>query len=278
MNKNIYRTPVVAGSFYPGKIKTLNDEIQSYLEKAPFHEISGKILGLVVPHAGYMYSGFTASIAYKQLIGRQYNTVIVISPSHSEGFYGISVFPGLGYETPLGKVDIDFELKQKYLECSEFFIESEHGHREEHALEVQLPFLQSVMKDFKILPLVMGDQDARLCQILGEGLAQILEGRDDVLIVASSDLSHFHNSKISEKLDKVIIKDINDFDWEKLLKHLSTKETEACGGGPISAMLKAAEKMGANESKVLHYSDSGDINGDKSRVVGYLSAIIWKSN
>lgn len=278
MSKNIYRTPVVAGTFYPGDMKTLSNDIQNYFNKAPSYEISGKILGLVAPHAGYMYSGFTASVAYKQLIGKEYKTVVIISPSHREYFHGVSVFPGAGYETPLGKVEIDSDMRQRLLECGKPIIESIQGHRGEHALEVQLPFLQSVLNDFKILPLVMGDQEAGLCKSIGEKIASVLEGREDVIIVASSDLSHFYSAKIAEKLDKVIINDINNYDWEILLEHLSTKETEACGGGPIIAMLLASKKLGANESKVLHYSDSGDITGDKNEVVGYLSAIIWKSN
>jgi MEMO1 family protein len=278
MNKNSYRLPVVAGMFYPGDMKTLSNDIEQYFKNVPIENFQGQILGLVAPHAGYIYSGFTASYVYKQLTGKEYKTVVVISPSHREHFYGISVFPGLGFTTPLGKMDIDMELKEELLKHGEPFIESDQGHGKEHALEVQLPFLQYVLKEFKILPLVMGDQNINLCKLLGENLASIFKDRNDVLIVASSDLSHYHNSKVAEKLDSVVINDINNFNWEGLLKHLSTRECEACGGGPISAMLIATEKMGATKAKVVHYSDSGDMTNDKNEVVGYLSAIIWKSN
>jgi MEMO1 family protein len=278
MNKDVYRPPAVAGMFYPGNPETLSRDLDTLFQKALPNESKSKVFGLIAPHAGYVYSGFTAAMAYNQIKGRNYNTVIIISPSHREYFPGISIYNGKGYETPLGTIEVDQELKQKLIECGEPIFESIQGHRSEHALEVQLPFLQKILKNFKIVPIVMGDQNSKICTHLGESIGKVLEGREDVLIVASSDLSHFYTSNEAKKLDKVIMDDVNSFDWEKLLIDLSAKRTEACGGGPIAAMLIAAKKLGADKSEVVHYCDSGDVTGDKSEVVGYLSALIWKSN
>jgi MEMO1 family protein len=277
MSKETYRTPAVAGMFYEKDPELLSKIVDKYISSAVSQEISGKIFGIVAPHAGYIYSGQTAAFGYKQLVGRQYDTVVVISPSHREYFEGVSIYNGAGYSTPLGDIDIDQELKEKFINNAKYMVEGIMGHRSEHALEVQLPFLQRVLKDFRILPLVMGDQNRETCNALGDTLADILKDEKNTLIVASSDLSHFHPSNKAKVLDDIIIKNINDFEIDELLTNLSHGKTEACGGGPVAAMMKASKILGANNARVLKYSDSGDISGDKSEVVGYLSAIVWSS-
>jgi MEMO1 family protein len=277
MNNVNYRLPAVAGMFYPSNPAELIHQIDGFFSSAPKFDLEGQIIGLVAPHAGYIYSGLTAAVAYNLLKGKSIKTVILISPSHKEYFKGVTLFSGDGYATPLGQLEIDDEIKQALLIHNDVITASTHGHQGEHALEVQLPFLQRTLKDFKIIPLVMGDQNAELCQKLSDILFDVLKDRDDILIVASSDLSHYYKASIAVVKDNVIINDINNYDPDKILEHLMKRSTEACGGGPISVMMKTAKKLGADKSKVLHYSDSGDTSGDKNEVVGYLSAAIWKS-
>jgi AmmeMemoRadiSam system protein B len=146
----------------------------------------------------------------------------------------------------------------------------------EHSLEVQLPFLQQVLKDFELVPIVMGDQSLPTCQALAEAIASSL-GEEKVLIVASSDLSHYHPYEWAVKLDGAILEAVNAFDPEKLYRALQDRESEACGGGPMVAAMLAAEKFGASSAKVLKYANSGDVTGDRGQVVGYMAAAVFGS-
>lgn len=263
----------VAGYFYPAEKEKLQNDIALMLQTSKSEKSFNKIFGIVSPHAGYVYSGKTAAYAYNILRDKAYKTVIVISPSHSEYFPGISIYDGDAYETPLGIVEINNELAERLIENSKTIFRSIQGHRQEHALEVQIPFLQSVLKDFKIIPIVMGDQSKVFVDELAEKISKIVD--DQTLVVASSDMSHFYSSEDANRLDSVVEKRINDFDYDQLLKDLDDHNCEACGGGPIAAMMKAASLKNVKNSFVLNRSDSGDITGDKSEVVGYLSAVIY---
>lgn len=267
------RPPHVAGYFYPADPVKLKNDIQRMLENAKTEKSFNKIVGIVSPHAGYMYSGQTAAYAYDALKGKDYKTVIVISPSHAEYFPGISVYDGDAYETPLGVVEIDQDKANKLVEGSKLIFRGIQGHRREHALEVQIPFLQSVLSDFKIVPVVMGDQSSVFVNELARKLTEVMD--EETVIVASSDLSHFYNAQTADMLDSVVERRINDFDYEQLQKDLETHKCEACGGGPIVAMMKAAALKNYNKGKVLKRTDSGDVTGDKSEVVGYLSAVVY---
>ena len=265
----------VAGYFYPAEKDKLQKDISVMLQAAKPEKSFNKIFGIVSPHAGYIYSGKTAAYAYNLLKDKSYKTVIVISPSHAEYFPGISIYDGDAYETPLGIVEIDQVMTDKLVENSKTIFRSIQGHRREHALEVQIPFLQSVLRDFKIVPVVMGDQSKMFVDELAEKISKVVD--DETLIVASSDMSHFYSSEEADKLDSVVERRINNFDFEKLLTDLDNHECEACGGGPIAAMMKAAALKKINKSFVIHRSDSGDVTGDKSEVVGYLSAVVYQS-
>lgn len=268
------RPPHVAGYFYPADPETLRNDIQKMLSQAKLEKSFGRIVGIVSPHAGYMYSGKTAAYAYNALKGKNYKTAIVISPSHAEYFPGISVYDGEGYETPLGIVEIDEEKANKLVEGSKLIFRGINGHRREHALEVQIPFLQSVLDNFKIVPVVMGDQSSVFVNELAKKLAEVLD--EETIIVASSDLSHFYNANEADKLDSIVEKRINEFNYEQLQKDLETHKCEACGGGPIVAMMKAASLKNFTKANVLKRTDSGDVTGDKSEVVGYLSAVVYE--
>jgi len=270
---NYIRPAQVAGYFYPSNPDKLKKEIKLLLDVTKPKEKFEKIFGIVSPHAGYKYSGKTAAHAYNLLVGKNYERVVVISPSHSEYFHGISVFEGDAYETPLGFINVDKEFREKLVTDNGIIFKGFEGHGKEHALEVQLPFLQSVLKDFKIVPIVIGDQSKRNVDTLAEKLSEISD--DKTFVVASSDLSHFYTKSQADRLDSIVEKRVRDFDFETLQTDLETHTCEACGGGPIVALMKAASLKNIKHSMVLHRSDSGDVTGDNSEVVGYLSAVFY---
>jgi len=270
---NQIRAPQVAGYFYPADSEKLKRDLSLLLSTAKFSKSFEKIIGLISPHAGYIYSGKTAAYAYNLLKGKSYKTVIVISPSHAEYFSGISIYKGSAYETPLGIVEVDEAKANKLIEGSQIIFRGIEGHRKEHALEVQIPFLQSVLKGFKLVPVVMGDQGKLYVDELANQISKVMD--DETLIVASSDMSHFYSAYEADQRDSIVEKRINQFDFESLQKDLDTHICEACGGGPIVAMMKAASLQNYRKAEVINRSDSGDVTGDKSEVVGYLSAVIY---
>lgn len=270
----VVRKPAVAGMFYPADKNELEKLIKMLLDQNIPSEQFDHISGIVSPHAGYIYSGGTAAFAYNTVKGKNYETVVVISPSHREYFPGVSIYEGDAYSSPLGVVEVDKNLRDKIIDNSKTIFPGAQGHRGEHALEVQIPFLQVVLNDFKILPITMGDQSKIFVDELAESLSKIVD--EKTLIVASSDLSHFYSRKQAEILDSRIIERINDFDYLGLQNDLDNKNSEACGGGGIVAMMKALDLKNINHAKVLAHTDSGDVSGDTSEVVGYLSAVVYK--
>jgi len=271
------RPPAVAGMFYPAHPEELRRTIDQLLAEASLKKIPGGLVALISPHAGYKYSGLTAAHAYKLLSGRSYDTVVIVSPSHREIFDGVSVYSGGAYQTPLGNLRVDDSLREELVNDDPVITASLAGHRQEHAIEVQLPFLQRVLGSFMILPVVIGEQKRDACYHLGERLARAVRGRN-VLLVASTDLSHFYPSVTAEKLDRVIIDDIAKLDHDTMMNDLETDRGEACGGGPTVAVMLAAKKLGANHASILHHSNSGDVTGDMSEVVGYLSAALTRKD
>ncbi|MFC1723984.1 AmmeMemoRadiSam system protein B [candidate division KSB1 bacterium] len=282
--KGKVRKPAVAGSWYPGDIEGLRKTIQSYLDKVQPVETGGEIRAVVSPHAGYAYSGEIAASAYKNLAGRKYETVVVIAPSHREYFLGCSVYDGSAYETPLGKIDIDKDIAGKLVKETDVLNFSDKGHKvstagnSEHSLEIQLPFLQVVLGDFKIVPIIMGEQNYRVASSLGNALAKVLKNKS-ALIVASSDLSHFHTYDDANALDKKFVDCVENYDYKGLADGLSKRQIEACGGFPVVSAMIASEKLGAKSVRITKYANSGDNQyGDKNRVVGYMGAVFYKSD
>lgn len=269
------RKAQVAGSFYSNNKETLERDVAVFLENSHPVEIVSRVYGLVAPHAGYMYSGGVAARAYRQVVDRDFDVVVVISPSHKIYFEEISVYNGVAYESPLGQVKVHQELAKKLASLHPNIIYSDLGHAiDEHALEVHLPFLQQVFYDFKLLPIVMGDQKPENVQALADSLAKLLQDQT-ALIIASSDLSHFHSYDKAKLLDNVVVENIGNYDYDKLAEDLKKGNCEMCGGGPVMATMKACEKLGANKSKVLLYRNSGDVSGEREQVVGYLAALLY---
>ena len=272
------RKPAVAGQFYPGDRSTLThmlNELFASAEKS-YIEIDDHISGLIAPHAGYVYSGKQAAKAYQNLKNKTYQCICIISPSHREYFSAISVYPGEGYQTPLGICPVDKTARKLALECKGV-ISSIEGHRAEHALEVQLPFVQYFLGNIPILPLVMGDQGKKSIEEAGECVRRLYEtyGKD-ILFIASSDLSHFHDSHTAKKIDGEFISLLEKADTEIILEKLQTNDLEACGAGPIIAILQGLDIKSKN-IRVLGYTHSGDVSNDHDSVVGYTSALILKN-
>jgi hypothetical protein len=275
--KEIVRAPTVAGMFYEKSPTELRKNIDELLNRVQLPKVEGTVRAIVSPHAGYVYSGFTAAHAFKLLEGRKYDCVIVIGPSHREYFDGISIYSGDVYETPLGKVPINHEVRSELLQGEKNIVASVAGHRSEHSLEVQLPFLQCVLKEFSVVPIIMGDQRRHLCEQLSAALTRVIVNKN-VLLIASSDLSHFHAYDEAVLLDKRVIRAVEQFNPDEFIDELEDKSFEACGGGPIAVAMKTAQRVGANRAEVLHYCNSGDITGDNSGVVGYLAAAFMQVN
>ncbi len=271
------RPPLVAGMFYPSEPKTLEAEVSHLLNEVEARPIEGKIVAMIAPHAGYQYSGLTAAYGYKMLNNESFKTVVIVSPSHREHFDGISVYEGTAYRTPLGELQINKQLREQLITDDPIISASNLGHKKEHAVEVQLPFIQKVLGNVSILPIVVGNQKRAYCFHLGERLAEILKGQH-ALLIASSDLSHYYPYDIANALDQILVDDIAKFDYESMMTHLEQERGEACGGGPMVAVLLAAKKLGANRISVLHHCNSGDVTGDRSGVVGYLSAVALRIN
>ena len=265
--------------FYPANPAELAKTLASFFAEVEKTPIAGRPAAIIAPHAGYPYSGKTAAKAYKLLEGEEYDTVVIVSPSHTVFFKGSSVFSGDAYQTPLGLVEIDKELSTRIASVnpsSVYFSNMGHassGARGEHALEVQIPFLQLVLGKFTLVAIVMGDQEPDSIRALGEALSSILKDTN-TLLVASTDLSHFHPEKAANRLDSAVRKAIEQYDPSELMETLESGKGEACGGGPVCAVMTAAKRLGGKEVKFLEYTTSGATTGDYDEVVGYLSAVI----
>lgn len=274
MNGGSVRKSAIAGSWYPADPKVLQTNIADYFRLVPEYRISGRIIGLVAPHAGYMYSGQIAAHAYKQVQGQAFDAVIVIGPSHRVPFHGVSTYNRGGYETPLGVVPVDDRLADQIMAESRVVSVTPHVHREEHSIEIQLPFLQAALGNFSFVPFLMGSQDRRTCEELTAAIASAV-GKKNVLLVGSSDLSHFHSYDQAVKMDAVALAYLDKMEHDAFLKDLGNRVFEACGGGPVAVAMMAAEKLGAHRSKLLKYANSGDVTGDRRSVVGYAAAVFY---
>jgi hypothetical protein len=253
----------------------LKRDIAEYFRNVPDRGLSGEVVGLIAPHAGYRYSGQVAAYAYQLVRGKNYDGVVLIGPSHRVAFPGVSVWGSGAFETPLGHVPVHEKLAQEMTRASGILVDFPAAHAHEHSLEIQLPFLQMALGDFSFVPLVMGDQDAATCRKLAKVIVQAGKNRR-LLVVASSDLSHFHEDEKARALDGATLKHVRDNDAEGLLEDLARGQTEACGGGPMAVTMMAARGLGASHSLLLKYAHSGEATGDLQSVVGYAAAVYYQ--
>ena len=266
------RKAAVAGTWYPDTAPALAAALDQHLARVE-RGVPGELVALIAPHAGLMYSGPVAAHAYRLLRDRAFDVAVLVGPSHFVGFDGVSLYPSGGFETPLGVVPIDVECAGAIAAATPIVHDHPVAHAREHSLEMQLPFLAHLAPGVPIVPLLMGYQTAGTAAALGDALALALGGRK-ALLVASTDLSHYHDAATASALDRVVIDCVARFDADGLQAALDAQPEHACGGGPTVAVMRAARAAGARDAVILHYADSGDVSGDKSSVVGYLAAAL----
>jgi AmmeMemoRadiSam system protein B len=279
--KEKLRFPAVAEQFYPEGEKELSQMIDKFLKDAKVPKIEGEIFGILVPHAGYIFSGPVAAHCYKAIEGKKFNTVVLIGDSHYEYFDGVSVWDRGEWETPLGRVKVDEELAKEILSFSKRFFVKDSAHLFEHSLEVQIPFLQKVLKNFRVLPLIFGSED-KDWKDLAKAILKLIE-RKKILIVASSDLSHYPPYEVAIEADKRTIEGVLSSDPEKfkekienLKKLFPDVDTFACAQDTIKTILEISKNL-KGKAKLLKYQNSGDtIYGERSQVVGYGAICFYK--
>jgi len=275
MNKK-YREPVVAGTFYPADPDTLRAMLEELFKKTKRIDFKGDIIGIIAPHAGYPYSGEIAAKAYRQLEGKQFDTVILIGPSHRAAFNAASVYKEGGWKTPLGMVPINESLSKKLIDADDLLEYYPQGHLQEHSLEVQIPFLQTVLDNFTIVPIIMGNQNPQLCDRLADALVSVVRN-ENILLVASTDLYHGYSYNDCYASDSLVLKTIGAFDIDGFKDLFTSNENVGCGAGPVYTVLRAARTMGASTSVLIEHTTSGDVTGDKTGyIVGYVSYIITR--
>lgn len=274
------RRPTQAGAFYEGDAESLKKQVEGCFlhklgpQKLPVVNKTGprRILGLVCPHAGYMYSGHVAALSYFELASDgKPDTVVILGPNHTGLGSPLAVMNDGVWRTPLGDVQIDGELANKVVQESGLVDVDDYAHLREHSIEVQLPFLQYMYgSGFKIVPICFMMQDLATSQEIGRALVEVLAGKNAV-IVASSDFTHYEPQAVASKKDLAALKAVEALDEKLFYSFVEEKRVSACGYGPITALITAAKGLGATKAKLLGYKNSGDVTGDFSSVVGYAA-------
>ncbi|MBA7515658.1 hypothetical protein ES705_07700 [subsurface metagenome] len=285
MKKPEIREPTVAGSFYDADKKSLNIQIENcFLHKIgpgklPSTIIKGerKIVGLISPHAGYMYSGPVAANGfYKIALGGKLDTIIILGPNHRGFGEDVSIMVEGKWKTPLGELEIDTDIAEKILKNSKIIRNDPKAHQYEHSIEVQLPFVQYIFgKNIKFVPICMTRQDINTDIEIAESICSSVADKN-ILIIASSDFTHYEPQEYAENADKQAINAILNFDSKKLYDMIYQQNLSMCGPGPITVMLNICEILGAKKAELLKYATSGDITGMYDQVVGYASLIVSK--
>jgi len=264
------RRPAVAGQFYPSQPALLIKEVERCIEVAVEKE---EALGILSPHAGFIYSGRVAGAVYSRIKFPQ--TFVLLGPNHTGMGRAISIMSSGRWQTPIGEIEIDEVLAGKLLEHSDAIVEDAMAHLVEHSLEVQLPFILYLSRGVKIVPIVFMIDSLESCRSIGGALADVIkEVRYPVTIVASSDMSHYEGDSVARSKDRMAIDCIIALDPERLYRTIKEKEISMCGYIPAIIMLYAAKRLGAGSARLIRYATSGEVSGDYDRVVGYAGIII----
>jgi AmmeMemoRadiSam system protein B len=279
MKKVAVRKASVAGFFYPSAKKELAAQISDFLQGTPRNSLRGDLAGVIVPHAGYEYSGRIAAEVYHLPSMQKIQSCIILGPNHqARGKAGTSIYAKGSFETPLGHMTIDEELADAILKRDDRAAFDIEAHEGEHSIEVQIPFLQAVNSSLKIVPIVMSDYRYETCAQLSlaiEGAAAEFPGKK-ILVVASTDFSHYHAHARAVQMDDLAMKVIEKLDAEGLFKKAEAGEVELCGLGPALVLMLILKRAGDVEARALQYANSGDVTGDKSSVVGYAAMVFFK--
>ena len=269
------RPSPIAGRWYEANPKTLAATIDSYLNNAQLPELNGEVIAVIAPHAGHIYSGHVAGYAFAALRGIQPDLVVIVSPYHNYSPQPFLVTAHQAYATPLGEIEVDRSALAE--------LQTEIGlpitaviKDQEHSLEIELPFLQRVLKnEFKLLPIMVRAESPMIAKKFGDALANMLRNKK-AIIVASTDLSHFYDSKTAAMLDHEMLKRFESLDPDSIFEAEQTEKGFACGHAAVASMLWAAKSLGADNVQTLKYATSGDITGDHTSVVGYGAAVVLK--
>lgn len=271
INSQAIRPSPLAGKWYPAEAEALREMLQDFLG-APLTEAENEnhphLCGLLAPHAGLRYSGAVAGAAFRQIIGQSYDTVVIIGPSHYPYQHPLLTTSHSAYQTPLGTVPIDIEALRALSERVKLLPIAKDP---EHAIEIELPFLQVLLEDFKLLPLVMIDQSYAAAHALADALGEVLADQR-VLYIASSDLSHFYDQVTAKELDTIVMDAVSAYDAVGVVEAFYDGRGLACGRGAIATVMLAAQGKGATRATLEAYATSGDVGGDYGRVVGYAAA------
>jgi AmmeMemoRadiSam system protein B/AmmeMemoRadiSam system protein A len=268
------RKPVWAGQFYSANPQELSRQIEQWLNEADYKPQYGyQLKALIVPHAGYIYSGKVAARAYKQVLGQEFDAIVIIGPSHHFGFRGCSVYQKGAYVSPLGTVHVDQVLSRELSRATGFGFIPE-AHAKEHSIEVQIPFIQQTLPDTKIIPVVMGVPSKNQIDRLAKGIMDIAL-KSKILVIVSTDMSHYLSKEQANKKDKNTIDLIVSKDIKELENRLLNRENILCGGAGVASSLQYAMGLGKTLVDCLYYDDSSSAGGPESQVVGYMSAAVY---
>jgi AmmeMemoRadiSam system protein B len=273
--------PVVAGSFYPARPKELQGFFKEFEKEEP-ELLTGEPVGLLLPHAGYMYSGALAALGYRSL-PKAPKTVVVAGPSHYMSFRGVSIFPGEAVETPLGDLAVDQEAVQVLMGSNDHIAEIPLAFAREHSVEVHLPLIKTYFPGAKVVPIVMGQGEQEAVEPLTNALLTLAK-KEDFLFVASSDLSHYPDQKTAVKADREFLaalltgneKKVEGTDKDIMGRGYQEYHCTHCGREPVQVLLRYAKGRGADQVQLLKYRNSGDVTGERDRVVGYAAVAFSK--
>ena len=279
------RSPVVAGSFYPDSPQVLSAQVGKFIDDAALKETNGELIGLIVPHAGYVYSGHVAGYAYKQLVGQSFDTVVLVGLSHRYPISGAAIYARGAFRTPLGDIQIDEDFAAEIMRLNSEIIDLPPAHANEHSLEVQLPFLQYLLSDFRIVTILLQDDSPENVIPLSRAIAEAMSNRS-TLLIGSTDLCHYPAYDEARRSDQVVIGAIGHFDPDYLRNQMdgymqchSTPNLHCmmCSTGAIYATMRVAKALGGNRIEVLKAANSGDVPiGGRDQVVGYMAAGIYR--
>ena len=279
------RSPAVAGSFYPDSPKVLSAQVGKFIHDAALQESDGTLIGLIAPHAGYVYSGHVAGYAYKQLVGQSFDTVVLLGLSHRYRIDGAAIYARGAFRTPLGDIQIDEDLAAEITRLNSDILDLPAAHANEHSLEVQLPFLQHLLSDFRIVPILLQDDSPENVIPLSQAIAAAVSDRS-TLLIGSTDLCHYPTYEAARKSDQVVIEAIEGFDpdylGEQMDEYMQIHPTKnfhcmMCSTGAIYSTMRVAKALGGNRIEVLKAANSGDVPiGGRDQVVGYMAAGIYR--
>lgn len=265
------RPPAVAGRFYPARPDELKKAIEGYVQPV---DTRARVAGAIVPHAGYMYSGHVAGAVYSHIELPQRN--VVLCPNHTGLGVPLSIMRSGAWQTPLGEMQIDQELCEALMAADPYLEDDVEAHRYEHAVEVQLPFMQHLAgAGVRFVPITIGTGNWRLLEELGEAIADmLLKLNENALVIASSDMNHYEPDALTRVKDRKAIDQVLAMDPRGLYDVVRRENISMCGYGPAAAMLIAAKRLGATKAELVKYATSGDVSGDLDRVVGYAGMVI----